>query len=104
MPALWVPGTERVKGALTPHPNPPFLFANSIVLGYVIQTKKNASKNIDFWPSYNASKLVIFEVSEKRFLMICDVIWDTLFWNQVFLRVQLSEEMVYLSEISSDTF
>ena len=80
--------TTSLKGALTGGTNPPFLFAKSKVLLCTNQTKKTASKNIDFWRSYGHLKLPFFDGQKKRSIranLICDVIAGTFFRNYQFL-------------------
>ena len=85
---------DKLKGHSQGGPNPHFLFAYLKVLYCANQTKKNASKNIDFWRSYGHLKMLIFDALKKSsFLenLICDVTWGTFlkikyFWAQTEAR------------------
>ena len=85
----WVTSIYLVlKGHWQGGTNPPFLFAKSKVLLCTNQTKKTASKNIDFWRSYGHLKLPFFDGQKKRSIranLICDVIAGTFFRNYQFL-------------------
>ena len=89
-PAKFHPCTVSLKGHSQGGINPQFLFANSKVLHCANQTKKTASKNIDFWRSYGHLKVHIFDGLKKRSFrekLICDVSWGTFlkikyFWVQ----------------------
>ena len=83
-----------LKGHSQGGTNPHFLFAYLKVLYCANQTKKTASKNIDFCRSYGHLKMPIFDAPKKRaFLenLICDVTWGTFlkikyFWAQTEVR------------------
>ena len=83
-----------LKGHSQGGTNPYFLFAYLKVLYCANQTKKTASKNIDFWRSYGHLKMPIFDALKKRSLLenlICDVTWGTFlkikyFWAQTEVR------------------